>query len=391
MKFSVSPVVQVAIQPKNLSNIPKVADGMKKLAKSDPCVICKHDETTSELIIAATGELHMEICLKDLQGFIPGIEIIVSDPTVSFEESISEKSSMLCLAKSPNNHNRLYMTAEPLDPELVKDIENKIITNSQDAKERIKILVNKYGWDPNDAKKIWVIGQEPCGTNILIDATKGTQYMNEIKQSCIVGFTEATNKGILCKETIRGVRFNIVDAVLHADTIHRGPGQIISPIINTVYASMLCAKPIIYELIYLIKIQTPSTMIGTIYSCLSQKRGHVISEEQKQGTPLTIIKGYLHVVESFGFTSFLRSKTSGMAFPQILFDHYAIVNDDLIKQPDKIYIENECCICMNGKPDLIFYQCGHQCCHADCAQDLQNNRCPLCRNNIRAKIKVNIE
>ena len=63
-------------------------------------------------------------------------------------------------------------------------------------------------------------------------------------------------------------------------------------------------------------------------------------------------------------------------------------NDDLVNQLNKIYIDEECCICMEGKPDLIFYQCGHQCCHADCAQDIQNNKCPLCRTNIKARIRV---
>lgn len=340
MKFSVSPVVQTAIQPKNPSQITKVVESLKRLAKSDPCVICKIDDKTNELIIAATGELHMEICLKDLCYFMPGVEIIVSDPIVSFEESISEKSSMVCLAKSPNNHNRVYMTAEPLDPNLIKDIENKIITNTQDIKERARILIDKYGWEQSDARKVWMIGPEPNGTNILVDMTKAVQYMNEVKQSFITGFTEATTKGVLCKENVRGVRFNIVDCELHADTIHRGQGQMIPPVLRSIYATILCAKPIIYEPIYLIEIQAPNEMIGIIYSCLSQKRGHIVSEEPKLGTPLVIMKGYLPVIESFGFTSFLRSKTSGMAFPQMIFSHYDVVSGDIFENGSRpnIYV-----------------------------------------------------
>ena len=40
--------------------------GLKRLAKSDPMVQCTIEET-GEHIIAGAGELHLEICLKDLQ------------------------------------------------------------------------------------------------------------------------------------------------------------------------------------------------------------------------------------------------------------------------------------------------------------------------------------
>lgn len=40
--------------------------GLKRLAKSDPMVQCSIEET-GEHIIAGAGELHLEICLKDLQ------------------------------------------------------------------------------------------------------------------------------------------------------------------------------------------------------------------------------------------------------------------------------------------------------------------------------------
>ena len=38
MKFSVSPVVRVAVEPKDPSQLPKLVEGLKRLAKSDPMV-----------------------------------------------------------------------------------------------------------------------------------------------------------------------------------------------------------------------------------------------------------------------------------------------------------------------------------------------------------------
>lgn len=61
----------------------------------------------------------------------------------------------------------------------------------------------------------------------MVDCTKGVQYLNEIKDSCVAGFQWATKEGVLCDENLRSVRFNLYDVALHADAIHRGGGQII--------------------------------------------------------------------------------------------------------------------------------------------------------------------
>jgi len=66
MKYSVSPVVRVAVKAKNASDLPKLVDGLKKLSCSDPLVVCS-TEGSGEHIIAGCGELHVEICLKDLE------------------------------------------------------------------------------------------------------------------------------------------------------------------------------------------------------------------------------------------------------------------------------------------------------------------------------------
>ena len=38
MKFSVSPVVRVAVEPKNPADLPKLVEGMKRLVQADPMV-----------------------------------------------------------------------------------------------------------------------------------------------------------------------------------------------------------------------------------------------------------------------------------------------------------------------------------------------------------------
>jgi len=321
MKFSVSPVVRVAVEPKNPADLPKLVEGLKRLAKSDPMVQCIIEES-GEHIIAGAGELHLEICLKDLEEDHAGIPLKKSDPVVSYRETVSEESSEVCLSKSPNKHNRLYMTASPLPDGLAAAIEDQKVTPRDDPKARKKVLCEEYEFDATDAVRIWAFGPETTGPNLLIDTAKGVQYLNEIKDSCVAGMQWASKEGVLCDENMRGVRFNIKDATLHADTIHRGGGQIIPTARRVIYASFLTASPRLQEPVYLCEIQCPENAVGGIYGVLNRRRGIVFEEMQTPGTPMFVVKAHLPVNESFGFTADLRSNTGGQAFPQCVFDHW---------------------------------------------------------------------
>jgi len=110
MKYSVSPVVKVSVKPKDGKDLPKMVEGLKKLSKSDPLVVCTIEES-GEHVIAGCGELHVEICLKDLREEYAQCEFTVGDPVVSYRETVSDESNQVCLAKSPNKHNRIYLIA----------------------------------------------------------------------------------------------------------------------------------------------------------------------------------------------------------------------------------------------------------------------------------------
>ena len=92
MKFSVSPVVRVAVKPKNPSELPKLIQGLKNLAKADSMAQCFTDET-GEHIIAGCGELHLEVCLKELEKEHAKIEIITSEPVVTYKETVTTQST----------------------------------------------------------------------------------------------------------------------------------------------------------------------------------------------------------------------------------------------------------------------------------------------------------
>ncbi|EPE31333.1 P-loop containing nucleoside triphosphate hydrolase [Glarea lozoyensis ATCC 20868] len=324
MKFSVSPVVQRSVEVKNAQDLPKLVEGLKRLSKSDPCVLT-FISPSGEHVVAGAGELHLEICLKDLEEDHAGVPIRVSDPVVQYRETVTGKSSMTALSKSPNKHNRLYMIAEPLAEEVSNEIEAGKIGPRDDFKARARILADDHGWDVTDARKIWCFGPDTNGANLLVDQTKAVQYLNEIKDSVVSGFQWASREGPVAEEPMRSCRFNIMDVTLHADAIHRGGGQLIPTARRVLYASALLAEPGLLEPVFLVEIQVPENAMGGVYGVLTRRRGHVFNEEQRPGTPLFTIKAYLPVMESFGFNADLRSHTSGQAFPQSVFDHWQIL------------------------------------------------------------------
>merc|ERR1712117_700882 len=321
MKYSVSPVVKVAVKVKDGKELPKLVDGLKKLSKSDPLVVCTTEES-GEHVIAGCGELHVEICLKDLREEYAQCEFIVSDPVVSYRETVGELSNQTCLAKSPNKHNRLYFTAEPMSDELCAAIEDGKAGPKAEAKERAKFMREKFDWDENAARKIWCWGPETEGANVVVDQTTGVQYLIEIKEHVNSAFQWATKEGPLCEENMRGIRFNIMDVTLHTDSIHRGAGQIMPPTRRVCFAAEMMGKPTLQEPVFLVEIVCPQEAMSGVYSCMNMRRGCVFEENQREGTPLVQSRAYLPVSESFGFVAALRQQTSGQAFPQCVFDHW---------------------------------------------------------------------
>ena len=203
MKFSVSPVVRVAVEPKNPADLPKLVEGLKRLAKSDPMVQCIIEES-GEHIIAGAGELHLEICLKDLEEDHACIPLKKSDPVVSYRETVADESNQMCLSKSPNKHNRLFMKAVPMPDGLAEDIDSGKVNSRDDFKIRARYLAEKYDYDVTEARKIWCFGPDGTGPNIVVDCTKGVQYLNEIKDSVVAGFQWASKEGVLAEENLRG-------------------------------------------------------------------------------------------------------------------------------------------------------------------------------------------
>nr|XP_022292607.1 elongation factor 2-like [Crassostrea virginica] len=330
MKFSVSPVVRVAVDVVHANDLPKLVEGLQRLAKSDPMVQCTYE--SGQHIVAGAGELHLEICLKDLEEEHACVPIKKSDPVVSYRETVSQKSSQVCLSKSGNKHCRVYMTAEPMPSGLAEEFDSGKIPEMKDVKERGRFLADEFGMDSHQSRKIWCFGPGSSGPNMLIDVTKSCQYLHEVKDTVVAGFQWATEEGVLCEESMRGVQFNLEDLTAHQDPAHRKGAQMIPATRRCLFASFLTASPRILEPVYQVDIEVPPSVMGGVFNVLSKRRGHVIEEQQKQGSPMYSIKAHLPVNEAFGFAEELRGQTGGQAFPQCIFDHWQLLPGDPLEQ-----------------------------------------------------------
>jgi elongation factor 2 len=115
----------------------------------------------------------------------------------------------------------------------------------------------------------------------------------------VSAFQWGTKLGFLCDEPLRGVRYNIVEVAFHSDGSHRNAGQIIPAGRRVFYASQLTANPSIIEPVYLCEITTPLSVCGNVHRILVKRRGRAFDQQQREGTPLIVIKAHLPVLDSF--------------------------------------------------------------------------------------------
>ena len=328
MKYSVSHVVRVAVEAKNVHDLPKLVEGLRRLARCDPMVECTVHEG-GEHLVAGPSELYLEICLRDLsEDFMNGAPIKISEPIVSFRETVTAHSSIQCMSRSPNQHNRLFCKGAPLGEALSLDIEDGKAGVNEDPKYRARFLAEKYNWDVAEGRKIWSFSPDGKGPNLLVDVTKGLQNMVELKSSFIAAWQWATKEGAMCDEPMRGFRVNIEDVTMHADAIHRGAGQIIPTARRVFYACELTASPKLMEPVFHVDIQTVEPVLGVVHEVLTRRRGTIISEENRPGTCIYNVHAYLPIAESFGFEADLHAATGGNAFAQSVFDHWQLYPGD---------------------------------------------------------------
>jgi elongation factor 2 len=316
LKHYSEPVMTVAVEAKSMKDLPKLVEVLRQVAKEDPTVQVSINEETGEHLISGMGDLHLEIITGRIKRD-KGVEIITSPPIVVYRETITGRAGPV-EGKSPNRHNRFYLELEPLEPAVVKLIQEGEVSMTQQAVERRDILI-EAGMDKEEAKNIRAIE----GTNVFIDMTKGVQYLNETMELVLDGWREALRGGPLADEPVQNLKVRLVDVKLHEDAIHRGPAQVIPAVRSAVKAGMLMAGDSLLEPIQKIQITVPSEQMGAATSQIQGRRGQVF-DMLSEGDTMTIV-GKAPVAELFGFAGDLRSATEGRAIWSTEFAGFELV------------------------------------------------------------------
>ena len=301
------PVVTVAIEAKHTKDLPKLVDVLRTIAKADPSIQVEINQETGEHLMSGMGELHLEITNYRIVNEHK-VEINTSQPIVVFRECVGGRGGPF-EGKSPNKHNRFYIEVEPLQPAIVQAIRSGEIETEGRIKDS-KALARKLqdmGMDREEARGVVAFK----GTNVLIDMTKGIQYLHETMELIKDSFDEAMNRGPLANEKCMAMKVMLVDAKLHEDSIHRGPAQVIPAARSAIYGAMCQAGRVLYEPIQKVFINVPEDMMGNAIREIQQRRG--IIEDMKQEGDIATVQGKCPVAEMFGFAASIRSATSGRA------------------------------------------------------------------------------
>ena len=335
MKFSVSPIVRVAIQPVSPNDVKKVADGLEMLSKIDNLVVCTINPETGEMIVAGSGELHVSLCIDDLEKIYAKVPLKRSKPIVPYRETVTVAGEE-CKSKSANKHNKIFCTAKNLEADFVNAFEFGEIRPDMDRVELSKIMVDQYGFDKKEVASLWSFGPNADTVNLFTDMTEGCNYIKEIKDSCINSFEEVCNRGVLMDEPMRGVAFELRDATIHSDNAHRGPSQIIPCAKRVLYGAQLLAKPKILEPYFLLEVTCVDQYLSEVFKVINSRKCIFIDQTSMMTTPVQVVKAYIPVAQSFDMSEELREKTSGNAFATLVFDHWeAVEGDPLATQPNQ--------------------------------------------------------
>lgn len=377
VSFQNTPIVRVAIEPSNPMQMNKLIRGLKLLNQADPCVET-YVEDSGEHILCTAGELHLERCLKDLRERFAGIEITHSEPAIPYKETFLNVPDM----NPPSNAEwgrgsselrvgpyKIRIRAIPLPDIVTSFLDNhkaeikSIVEDSsetetqqsfklkQDAFQKTLEGVLSESGDNRLAAcidKVASFGPKRCGPNIIIseNGLLGSVFRSEspafeYTDSVINGFQLAVNEGPLAKEPVQGMYVIVEDIVemntedidaiedpqYQKDTLNLS-GRIITSVRDIIHESFLDWSPRMMWAMYSCDIQTSVEVLGKVYAVVQQRRGKIVSEEMKEGTPFFQIEAHIPVVEAFGFSEDIRKKTSGAAQPQLVFAGFECIDLD---------------------------------------------------------------
>ncbi|KAG8341921.1 Elongation factor Tu GTP binding domain [Trypanosoma vivax] len=327
------PLAHIGIELKDPSKATQLHRGLQILVRTTPGLDA-HKEETGEFTISGNGELHLDTAMHELRcGLCKGIKIGISQPFVSFSETVLEKDGVLALTAS--KWLQIGCTSGSVSRQLTERIEYEevdLFPNGQDSVVKLWSTLRQFDVDALDARHIIAAGPHATkGPSLLIDDTLAEEQeqaallTEQRLQAVAAGFRSAVSAGPLIGDVVRGVGVRLIFADIEPDAKDTA---VVAAARTAVKQALLGAKPRLLEPVLAVDITCSSENVPKISEVLQMRRGSIVSEEPIAATTLVCVHGLVPAMDSFGLETQLRVTTLGEALPLFSFSCWDMVPGD---------------------------------------------------------------
>lgn len=259
------PVIDQKVNPKTKADQEKLGVALRKLADEDPTFRVSSDPETGETIISGMGELHLEVIVERMRREF-GVEASVSQPRVSYRETISEAA----------------------------EAEGKYIRQSGGRGQYGHVLLRVKPLERGEGFK-------------FVNSIKGGAIPQEFIPAVEKGVREALEKGVVAGYRVIDVEVELYDGSFHEVDSSEAAFKIAGSM--AFQEAVKKGKPLILEPIMRVQVVTPEQFYGDVTGDISAKRGRIESMEDRGNTK--VINARIPLSEMFGYATKLRSMTQG--------------------------------------------------------------------------------
>jgi len=270
------PVISLSVEPATQADKLKLSKGLTALAEEDPTFIVRSDEESGQTIISGMGELHLEIIVDRLKREF-GVDVKVGRPQVAYREAIQKSVRA----------------------------EGKYIRQSGGRGQYGHVVIEM---EPLEDGKSYEFEDETVGGSIP------KEYIPAVEK----GLAEAVQTGVLGSYPVIGLKITLVEGSYHEVDSSELAFRIAASI--AFKEAMKKASPVLMEPIMMVEVVTPENYLGDVIGDISSRRGRVEGMDVRANA--RIVRGYVPLSSMFGYSTDLRSKTSGRATYSMQFDHY---------------------------------------------------------------------
>jgi len=317
------PVITKSIEVRKSADLPKLIDVLRKVGKEDPSIKIEINEETGENLMSGMGELHLEIIENRIKTE-KGLEVKTGNPIVVYRETIAKNSGEIEV-RTPNGHNIIYLSMEPLEEQVYDAIDKGDLPEGKFRKkpEELWKKLSELGISNDEARQY----KEIYKGNVFEDRTRGIVLLGEVIESILDGWRLVVDAGPLAREPLMKTKVILHDMKIHVDNVHRGPAQIYPAMRLGIHDCMKKGGASLLEPIQTHLIEGPIAFMGTLTQLVGSKRG-VLLDVKQEGAE-TVIKAKIPVAEMIGWSNDLRSATEGRGVSSLADQHFQKLPNEL--------------------------------------------------------------